>query len=158
MLKPNAPCHQRTLLFSTSFHLKKMKAKNNERRPFSAFHFFSAPRSVLRITFTWVTVLNLLQQPNFLYLTSHGLATLLTLFRLHCSILSLAPGPSHSHVPSTVCSLYTITQHQQSRLAPRNLLWCALYQEAQWIYCNFDDCLLALYQALFLMLFYLFCI
>lgn len=70
--------------------LKKMKAKNNEGRLFSAFRFWWH-FLVSWITFTWKTVLSLLQLPNFLYRTSHGLATLLRLFRCLFSIRSFAP-------------------------------------------------------------------
>lgn len=78
--------------------LKKMKAKNNGRRPFAA----SVLPQPLESHFTWVSALNLLQQPDFLYLNS---ATPLRLFRHLRSMLPFATARSHSHLPCVVCSL-----------------------------------------------------
>lgn len=108
VLKPGAPRHLRTM-FPTSFHyLKRWKPKIT-RGSLSLFHFFSAPHSHLIVTFTWMTVLSLLRQPKFLYLTSSYLATLLRHFKHLCSILPIAPTLPHSLAPSVVYSLFTTT-------------------------------------------------
>lgn len=106
VLKPSAPHHPRTM-FPTSFHyLKRWKPKM--RGGLSLFHFFSAPHSHLIDTFTWMTALSLLWQPNFLYLNSSYSATLLRHFKHLWSILPIAATLSHSHARSVVY-LFTTT-------------------------------------------------